>query len=62
MADALRKEWGRITPRRWPRDGVPDRPGAWLRTVARNKGLGRLRRGGTYRAKLGELAVMATAT
>jgi RNA polymerase sigma-70 factor, ECF subfamily len=22
--------------RRWPRDGVPNRPGAWLMTVARN--------------------------
>jgi RNA polymerase sigma-70 factor, ECF subfamily len=28
----------------WPRDGVPDRPGAWLTTVARNKALDRLRR------------------
>ncbi|MEZ4701815.1 MAG: sigma-70 family RNA polymerase sigma factor [Rhodothermales bacterium] len=29
---------------RWPRDGVPDRPGAWLTTVARRKALDRLRR------------------
>ena len=28
----------------WCRDGVPDRPGAWLTTVARNKALDRLRR------------------
>jgi RNA polymerase sigma-70 factor, ECF subfamily len=28
----------------WRRDGVPDRPGAWLTTVARNKALDRLRR------------------
>ena len=28
----------------WHRDGVPDRPGAWLTTVARNKALDRLRR------------------
>ena len=46
--------------RRWPRDGVPDRPGAWLMTVARNGAMDRLRRGSTYRAKLEELAVMAT--
>jgi RNA polymerase sigma-70 factor (ECF subfamily) len=46
--------------RRWPRDGVPDRPGAWLMTVARNAGIDRLRRGSTYRAKVEELAVMAT--
>jgi len=45
---------------RWPRDGVPDRPGAWLMTVARNGAIDRLRRGSTYRAKVEELAVMAT--
>jgi RNA polymerase sigma-70 factor, ECF subfamily len=46
--------------RRWPRDGVPDRPGAWLMTVARNGAIDRLRRGRSYRAKVQELAVMAT--
>jgi len=46
--------------RRWPRDGVPHRPGAWLMTVARNRAMDRLRRGSTYRAKVEELAVMAT--
>jgi RNA polymerase sigma-70 factor (ECF subfamily) len=45
--------------RRWPRDGVPDRPGAWLMTVARNGAIDRLRRNSTYQAKIGELAVMA---
>ncbi|WP_308209823.1 sigma factor [Actinomadura madurae] len=30
--------------RRWPRDGVPARPGAWLTTTARNRALDRLRR------------------
>jgi len=29
---------------RWPLDGVPDRPGAWLLTTARRKGIDRLRR------------------
>ncbi|MFZ1178786.1 MAG: sigma-70 family RNA polymerase sigma factor [Mycobacterium sp.] len=28
----------------WPRDGVPDKPGGWLVTVARNRALDRLRR------------------
>ena len=46
--------------RRWPGDGVPDRPGAWLMTVARNGAIDRLRRSRTYRAKVEELAVMAT--
>src|SRR3979490_1830387 len=30
--------------RRWPPDGVPARPAAWLAVVARNKALDRLRR------------------
>ena len=46
--------------RRWPGDGVPDRPGAWLMTVARNGAIDRLRRSRNYRAKVEELAVMAT--
>ena len=31
--------------RRWPRDGIPQRPGAWLTTVAGNRAIDRLRRG-----------------
>jgi RNA polymerase sigma-70 factor (ECF subfamily) len=30
--------------RRWPSDGVPSRPGAWLTTVAKNRATDRLRR------------------
>jgi RNA polymerase sigma-70 factor (ECF subfamily) len=45
--------------RRWPRDGVPGRPGAWLMAVARNGAIDLLRRSSTHRAKIGELAVMA---
>jgi RNA polymerase sigma-70 factor (ECF subfamily) len=37
---------------RWPRDGVPRRPGAWLSTVARNRALDRLRREAVGKAKL----------
>jgi RNA polymerase sigma-70 factor (ECF subfamily) len=40
---------------RWPVEGVPDRPDAWLFTVARNRGLDRLRRESIYRRKLAEL-------
>ena len=29
---------------RWPRDGVPRRPGAWLTTVARHRAIDRARR------------------
>ncbi len=41
---------------RWPRDGTPDRPGAWLMTTARNKALDHLRRERT-RATAREAAV-----
>src|ERR1700730_4081816 len=30
--------------RAWPRDGVPEKPGAWVVTVARNRARDRLRR------------------
>ena len=41
--------------RRWPTEGIPDRPDAWLFTVARNRGLDVLRRESTYRSKLAQL-------
>jgi len=44
--------------RRWPVDGVPDRPGAWLTTTARNGALDRLRRATTEARKLREVAAM----
>jgi RNA polymerase sigma-70 factor, ECF subfamily len=42
---------------RWPRDGVPRRPGAWLTTTARNRAVDRLRRGTTESAKVREIPV-----
>jgi RNA polymerase sigma-70 factor (ECF subfamily) len=44
---------------RWPRDGVPRNPGAWLTTTARNRALDRLRRATTGVAKLREVAVIS---
>jgi RNA polymerase sigma-70 factor, ECF subfamily len=46
---------------RWPRDGVPTRPAAWLKTTARNRALDRLRRTSVGQAKLKEVAVTARA-
>src|ERR671919_2144144 len=40
---------------RWPVDGIPDRPDAWLFTVARRRGLDVLRRQSNYRTKLAQL-------
>jgi RNA polymerase sigma-70 factor (ECF subfamily) len=42
---------------RWPHDGIPPRPGAWLTTTARNRALDRLRRRTTEAAKLQEVAM-----
>ncbi|MFB9446425.1 RNA polymerase sigma factor [Dactylosporangium vinaceum] len=41
--------------RTWPEAGVPDRPGAWLTTVARNRALDRLRREAAFRRVLPQL-------
>ena len=41
--------------RRWPTEGIPERPDAWLFTVARNRGLDLLRRESNYRTKLAQL-------
>ena len=43
---------------RWPTKGVPDRPGAWLLTTARNKALDRVRRDARYRDKLQVVAAL----
>jgi RNA polymerase sigma-70 factor, ECF subfamily len=37
---------------RWPADGIPDNPGAWITRVARNKAIDRLRRDRTYQVKV----------
>jgi RNA polymerase sigma-70 factor, ECF subfamily len=42
---------------RWPREGVPDNPGAWLTTTARNRAIDRLRREARGQAKLREVVM-----
>lgn len=42
----------------WPRDGIPDRPGAWLMRAARNRAVDVLRRETVGAAKLRKLAVL----
>jgi len=41
-----------IALERWPSEGIPERPGAWLMTVARNRAIDQLRRNARYREKL----------
>ncbi len=43
---------------RWPRDGIPGRPGAWLTTAARNRAIDVLRRRTVGAAKLREVAAL----
>ena len=37
---------------RWPKDGIPERPGGWLTTVATRRALNRVNRDGRYEGKL----------
>ncbi|XVQ14286.1 RNA polymerase sigma factor [Spirillospora sp. CA-255316] len=41
--------------RRWPDEGIPEHPDAWLLTVARRRGIDLLRRQAAYRDKLAQL-------
>ena len=40
----------------WPRSGIPDNPGAWLRATAKHGAIDVLRRGSTLERKHQELA------
>jgi RNA polymerase sigma-70 factor, ECF subfamily len=44
-----------IAAERWPRDGLPDNPGAWIVRTARNRAIDRIRRERRYEDKLREL-------
>jgi RNA polymerase sigma-70 factor (ECF subfamily) len=48
--------------KRWSTEGVPNRPGAWLTTVARNRALDRLRRRTNEAIKLQEAGALSTPT
>jgi RNA polymerase sigma-70 factor, ECF subfamily len=41
---------------RWPDDGIPEKPGAWLMTVAKQRAIDALRRGRMLDLKHGEIA------
>ncbi|HWI74740.1 MAG TPA: sigma-70 family RNA polymerase sigma factor, partial [Baekduia sp.] len=44
----------------WPRDGVPDKPGAWITTTARRRAIDRLRRERGLADRIERLAVLAS--
>jgi predicted RNA polymerase sigma factor len=45
----------------WPKDGIPDNPGAWLMATAKNRGLDRLRQLNLHHARQQELGADADA-
>jgi RNA polymerase sigma-70 factor (ECF subfamily) len=61
LAEEAAQEAFAVAAARWPRDGVPASPGAWLVTTGRNKALERLRRDRTLAAKLRLLPVAEAA-
>jgi RNA polymerase sigma-70 factor (ECF subfamily) len=51
LAEEATQEAFAIAAERWPQDGVPANPGAWLVTTARNRAINRIRRDRTLAAK-----------
>ncbi|MGX6606006.1 RNA polymerase sigma factor [Micromonosporaceae bacterium Da 78-11] len=58
LAEDCAQEALAIALERWPRDGVPDNPGGWLLTVARNRAVDVLRRAAVESRKLQEVAML----
>lgn len=52
LAEEVVQEALLLAVERWPREGIPTKPGAWLLTVARNRALDRFRRDARYQEKL----------
>jgi len=51
LAEEAAQEAFAIAAERWPRDGLPANPGAWLVKTARNRAINRIRRDRTLAAK-----------
>ncbi len=51
LAEEAAQEAFAIAAQRWPQDGAPDNPGAWLVVVARNRAINRLQRERALEAK-----------
>jgi len=58
LAEEAVQEAFAIAVESWPRDGVPDNPGAWVVRAARNRAIDRLRRERRYEEKLRELELL----
>ena len=55
MAEELAQDALVIALEQWPRDGVPDNPGAWLMATAKHRAVDQLRRRTRYQEKLQEM-------
>jgi RNA polymerase sigma-70 factor (ECF subfamily) len=61
LAEEAAQEAFAAAAERWPRDGTPANPGAWLTTTARNRALDRIRRDRTLATKTRLLEVAEAA-
>jgi RNA polymerase sigma-70 factor (ECF subfamily) len=57
LAEEAAQEAFAIAAERWPHDGTPENPAAWLITTARNRAINRIRRDRTLAAKTSLLQV-----
>jgi len=57
LAEEATQQAFAVAAERWPRDGVPANPGAWLTITARNRALDRIRRERTLAEKARQLEV-----
>ena len=61
LAEEAAQEAFAIAAERWPRDGTPDNPGAWLMTTGRRRAIDRIRRDRALAGKLPLLDVREAA-
>ncbi|CCK28041.1 hypothetical protein BN159_3662 [Streptomyces davaonensis JCM 4913] len=55
IAEELAQDALVVALEQWPKDGVPDNPGAWLMTTARHRAVDLIRRKENYARKLAEI-------
>lgn len=56
LAEDAAQDAAEVALQRWHEDGIPDRPGAWITTVARRRAVDRIRRDAVGRRKAEDLA------
>src|ERR1700761_2101517 len=62
LAEEAVQEAFAVAVERWPADGVPDNPGGWITTTAKNKALDRLRRESSRPGRETEAALLRLQT